>query len=212
MSKQATIRAILGSQTNDKSVHAEALLKVILEAANDERADLLAIVLVERDKVAKSPKTLPNKGLTDDRWDMLVRTHGDMIDGALKLAFFNSRTAKEFAVEILRLIDFFPDQDEKTFAMAKAMFSPYVPYHELPGTPVHMSNSEYRHKLESDEERVGLIDYIMGLPFDERTERASMLLQVIDDTQDRDLRVALLAHSDAVREKKITEKVIKAFN
>jgi hypothetical protein len=66
-----------------------------------------------------------------------------------------------------------------------------------------MTDREYHHKLSSDSKRVGLIDYIVHLPFDERTEFASMLLQVIDDSTDRDLRVALLAHADFEREKRI---------
>jgi len=209
MTKTAELKAVLGSQTADKSVHAEALLKVIHSAdSSDERADLLAIAFIERDSVTKTPKILPNKGIPDDRWDMLVKTHADLVNGHLKMAFFKSRTARDFASEVLRLVDFLPESDEKTFVVAEALFSPYVPYRELPGTPVHMSNAEYQHKLESDKDRVSLIDYIMGLPFDERTERASMLIQVIDDTNDRDLRVALLAHADFVREKKIIEAVL----
>ncbi len=208
MSKTAELRAVLGSQTSDKSVRAEALLKVIDSAdSSDERGELLATAFLERDSVTKTPKTLPNKGLPDDRWDILAKTHGDLVHGHLKMAFFKTRTAKEFAFEVLRLIDFLPDSQEKTFVLATALFSPYVPYRELPGTPVYMSNAEYRHKLESDKNRVDLIDYIMGLPFDERTERASMLLQVFDDTSDRDLRVALLAHAAFVRERKVKEVV-----
>lgn len=207
MSNAAAFRAVLGSQTTDKSILAEALLKVMTEAPSGERADLLAIALVERDKVLKTPKALPNKGLPDDQWELLEKTHGDLADGHLKMAFFKTRTAKDFASEILRFIDFLSDHAEKAYALARAIFSLYVPYCELPGTPVHMSNAEYRHKLESDETRVNLINYIMGLPFDERTERASMLLQVVDDTQDRDLRVALLAHADFAREKHLVNKL-----
>lgn len=212
MSNATTLRTVLGSNTNDKSVHAQALLKVLQTATSpDERIDLLVIALVERDSVPKTPKALPNKGIPQEEWDQLVKTHSDMINGHLKMAFFKTRTAKEFATEILRLLDFFGEDNEKTFVLAKSLFSPYVPYHELPGTPAHMTSGEYKHKLQSDEKRVELIDYIQELPFDERTERASMILQVIDDTTDKELRVALLAHANFRLEKRVEQAVRKTL-
>lgn len=206
------LRAVLGSQTTDKSVHAQAILQVIQGATSpDERIELLAIALVERDSVPKAPAGLPNKGIPQDLWDQLVRSHSEMIDGHLKMAFFKSTDANLFASEILRLIEFFPDENEKTFALAKSLFSPYVPYLGLPGIPVHMTEAQYRHQLESDKRRVDLIDYIMALPFDERTERASMLLQVIDDTTDKNLRVALLAHANYRNEKRTERRILDSL-
>lgn len=209
MGAEKMIREVLGSQTNDKSVHAQALFKIITSVSEAEQADLLAIALAERDEVPKSPKALPNKGIDQDTWDRLVKTHSDMIDGHLKMAFFKTHECKNFAAEILRLIQFFQEDDEKVYAVAHALFSPYVPYHSLPGTPVHMSNMEYQHKLESDKRRVDLIEYVMELPFDEKTERASMLLQVVDDTDDKDLRVALLGHAFARLEKRILARLLR---
>lgn len=107
MSNENSVRSILGSQTDDKSVVAQALWKTLQNAGSpDERIKLLALALIERDKATKVPKSLPNKGIPDDEWDQLVKTHDDMVDGHLKLAFFKSRKANEFASEILRLVDF----------------------------------------------------------------------------------------------------------
>lgn len=74
-----------------------------------------------------------------------------------------------------------------------------------------MTNAEFRHKLETDEKKLELINYIIDLPFDEYTERASMLLQIIDDTKDNDLRVALLAAAWHRHEEKTTRKVLKSI-
>ncbi|MCK4563158.1 MAG: hypothetical protein KAU94_00630 [Verrucomicrobia bacterium] len=208
MPDENTIRSILGSQTDDKSVVSQAILKVLSEVENpSQKCDLLAIALVERNSVPKVPKSLPNIGLADDIWDQLTKIQNDMVNGHLKMAFFKSQTAKDFAVEILRLVDFFPSEDEKTFALAKALFSPYIPFHQLPGTPIHMTVAEFRQKLASEKDRLELIEYIIELPFDEYTERASMLLQVLEDTPDEDVRVALLAAAWQRHEKKIVEYV-----
>jgi hypothetical protein len=208
MSNTTSLRTVLGSQTDDKSVLAQAILKVIQSATSqNERIELFAIALAERDSVPKQPKALPNKGIDQDAWDQLKKTHSDIVDGHMKMAFSKAHNVKEFASEILRLIDFLSEDNEKTFACARVLFSRYVPYQELPGTPVHMTRGEYNHKLGSDPKRKGLMDYIAELPFDERTERASMLLQVLDDTQDKDLRVALLAHAHYLIENRVAREV-----
>jgi len=208
MSLENNLRNVLGSQTTDKSIRAQAVLTIMLNAPSpEEKVDLLAIALCERESVTKNPKSLPNKGISQEIWDELAKTHADMVNGHMKMAFFKTQNAKDFAAQILRLIDFFPDEDEKTYVLAKALFSPYAPYHQLPGTPAHMTDSEYNHKLKSDQGRVQLIDYIVRLPFDERTERASLLLQVVDDTNDKDLRVALLSHALFKLESKVIDRI-----
>jgi hypothetical protein len=202
------MRKVLGSQTDDKSVLAQAILKILKSAGSpEERVELFAIALTEIDSVDKDPKSLPNKGIDDATWEQLTRTHVDIINGHMKMAFSRTSSAKEFATELLRLIDFLEEDNEKTFALAQILFSPYVPYQELPGTPVHMSSAEYGHKLQSDRRRTELVNYIMGLPFDERTERASLLLQILDDTQDNELRVALLAHANYRMEQRVARRV-----
>jgi hypothetical protein len=213
MSLENNLRNVLGSQTTDKSIRAQAVLAVIQSApAPEEKVDLLAIALCERESVTKNPKSLPNKGITQECWDELAKTHADMVNGHMKMAFFKTHNAKDFAAEILRLVDFFSDENEKTYVLAKALFSPFAPYHQLPGTPAHMTDSEYNHKLRSGGDRVQLIDYIIGLPFDERSERMSVLLQVVDDTTDKDLRVALLSHALFKLESKVIQRMRAEMN
>ena len=210
MSTADALRVVLGSQTNDKSVHAQALFKIIQNASTpDERVELMTVAFVERDTVPKNPKVLPNKGIPDEVWDNLVKTHSGVVSGHLKMAFFKTHTAREFVAETLRLMEFFSEENEKTFVLASALYSPYIPYHELPGNPVHMTDLEFQHKCQADPKHVELIDYILSLPFDERTESASMLLQVIDDIPDHDLRVALLARALGRLERNTMQRVVK---
>ena len=195
MSKLATLKKVLGSQTTDKTVHAQAIWQIILSGeSEEERIELLSTALKEIDDVPKNPQNLPNKGISKADWDEMCKTHSEMVNGFLKMAFFKTHNVKDFAKEIFRLVDLFQADPEKTFIYARVLYSQYVPYFELPGTPVHMTDSEFRHNLESAEQQVKLIRYICRLPFDEYTERASMMLQVIDGAGDnKSLRVALLA-------------------
>jgi len=90
MSNANSMRKVLGSQTDDKSVLAQAILKILKAAGSpEERVELLAIALAERDSVDKDPKSLPNKGIDDSIWDQLLRTHVDIVNGHMKMAFSN---------------------------------------------------------------------------------------------------------------------------
>jgi hypothetical protein len=142
MANSAEMRTVLGSQTNDKSVAAQAVLKLIQTAiSNEEKVELLAVALRERDSVTKTGKALPNKGITPDTWDTLIRTNAAMVDGFQKMAFFRSRTAEDFAAEILKLLDFFSEENERTVALAVTLWSEYVPFQDLPGARLSISTS-----------------------------------------------------------------------
>ena len=207
MADKTAVRSILGAQIDDTSVLAQALLKVINSTETvDEKAEVLSIALLERDSVPKVAKALPNTGVPDDEWDQLNKFHIDTVQGHLRMAFFKNRTVEGFAREILRLVDFFQEDNEKAFVLAAAIYSPYVPFKQLPGTPINMSYKELIHKLESSKDHLELIEYIIDLPFSEYTERASMLLQVIDDTKDRGLRIALLAAAWQKHERNIIKE------
>lgn len=206
------IRSTLGSQTNDKTVMGQAVYKVLNSVASpDDKISLLAICLVELQSVERNSKDLPNKGLTNEEWDQLTKTHAPLLDAHLKMSFFKSQSANDFSKEILRLVEFMSTENEKTFVISYALYSDYIPYRQLPGTPTHMSNEDYKHKLRAGKDRFELIQYIIALPFDEFTERASMLLQVIDDTTDRSLRVALLASAWQKIEEKTVRKTISTL-
>jgi hypothetical protein len=210
MSKTKAIREVLGAKTDDKTVRAQAILDILSSAqSQDEKAELFSIALLEITSAPKNKKVMKNAGLTDDEWDDLAKSHGDMVEGYLKMAFFKTSTAQDFSFEILRLVDFLSKPDEKTFVIAMALYSPYIPYHTLPGTPIHMTSADFKHKLKSEEKRLELIEYICGLPFDEWTEQASLLFQVITDAQDRESQVVLLAAALQRMVKREVNKVVE---
>ncbi len=193
--KKDTLQQILGSDTTDKSVHGQALLDVLKTAADEKEAiELLTMIFTERDSTPKRPEALRNKGIPQDEWDEIARTHGRLVGEYLKTSFFKSNTVDEFAKRVLDFIGLFPSDKEKTFALASTVFSsPFVPYRQLPGTMRRMTQHQFDHIIESNTAKEGLIGYICKLPFSTTVELASMILQVIEDEKEKDVRLALLA-------------------
>ncbi|MCK4303418.1 MAG: hypothetical protein KAY24_04205 [Candidatus Eisenbacteria sp.] len=204
--KAETIRSILGSETNDKSVHAQAIHEVLKTAADDdERAELFAVVLTERDSVTKKPKPLSNKGLSSEEWAELNSTQQQVVMSYLLRTFLRTTTAVEFAKDALRVLDLFDTDNEMTFAIAAIMFSPYVPYRVLPGRITPMSSERFDHLAKANKDQIELISYAINIPFNKTTEVASLLLPILDMEQDQETRVALLAAVIGVHQRKFSK-------
>lgn len=194
MSLEKKLRTVLGAQTTKKSVHAGAILDVLeLAQSDDERAQLLAIVLIERDAVQKQVIVLDNKDTIDDRWDLLNNTHYDLVMAHLKMSFFTTNNAHDFAHKILALMGQFKIREEKLFVLGTTLFStPYIPYKELPGVPKKLPQAQVVHLLESHQDDVSMLKYISELPFT-LIEEAGLVLQLLDNTENAELRQALLS-------------------
>ncbi len=206
--KEATLRAVLGSQTNDKSVLSQAILDVLRTASNEEeRTQLLAIAMTERDSVEKNPRALSNKGLTKEKWDELSTSLSRLAHEHFRVAFFKSHTVQDFSKGILKVIDHFEDHEEQTFVLGTCLFSPFIPYRELPGEPVRMTAQSIHHILNSSPKMQELIEYICEIPFSTTPELASMILQVLDDVPEKNARVAFLAHALSVFQARIADAV-----
>jgi hypothetical protein len=112
----------------------------------------------------------------------------------MRTAFFKARDAKGFAADMLKLLDIYDDDKVKAFLLGALIFrSPFVPYRQLPGEPVKMPQHDFDHILAANQSEADLISYVSRLPFPTVVEHASLLLQVIDAVQKKEVRVALLA-------------------
>jgi hypothetical protein len=70
------MRKILGSQTTDKSIHGQAIYEALKQAGSEEeRIELLEIVLSEYSKVDRHDQVLSNKGLSTDVWNEYCRVY-----------------------------------------------------------------------------------------------------------------------------------------
>jgi len=195
MDKKTEMRKILGSQTTDKSIHAQAIYEVLKQASTQEdRIELLEIALAEYSKVDKHDQVLSNKGINSEDWNEYNRKYTKMVSDFTRNAYFETKNLHDFTNEILRLIDFFKTEDEKSFCIATTIFTTnIIPYREIPGDPVRISEEEYKQLLLAHKDKSELILYLVKLPFFDWNEAASQVLQVVDEVDNKKLRVALLS-------------------
>lgn len=196
MDRKEELRKVLGSQTNDKAVHAQAILGVIADAeSRDEKIELLEYTITNLGKVEKHEQILSNKGLDAGRWNDLDSKLTVIVHNQVRNSFFSTKNSKEFATELLRLLEFFSAPDEQTFCLGTVLYTTsVVPYHNLPGDPVTLTGDEYKQLILANKDKSELMRYLVELPFFDWTQAASQVLQVIDDCGDnKKLRIALLS-------------------
>jgi hypothetical protein len=194
MDRKQELTKILGSKTNDKAVHAQAIWRVISDAqSRDEKVELLEFAISNLGKVERHPQILSNKGMEPEKWSKLAKKLQNIVTDHIRNAFFATTNSKDFAAELLRLLEFYTDPDEQTFCLGSALFdSNVIPYHNLPGDPLSISNEEFQQVILANKEKADLIHYLVRLPFYDWTQAVSQVLQVIDDVEDKKLRIALL--------------------
>lgn len=211
-SNQDIIKRILGSETNDKTIRMHAILKVLNSVDEKEKVELLSIILTERDSVPKNTDELKEEGLSEEEWHNTISSLNQMIDGHLKNAFFKSRSVKEFSAQLIKLLSFFETETEQIICLAKYIYSPYIPFKELPGEPVRLTDEKYMHLLESNKEKIQMIKYICNLPFFQKMEEISHLLHILSEIDDHSLECALLSYYCTIRDNRVAKQVEAIYN
>lgn len=92
-------------------------------------------------------------------------------------------------------------EKEKAFGLLWILADNGIPYYEL-GTPLSMENDEYREIIENNKESIERIKYILSIPFEQRTEVASLILQELVRCDDYKVQTVLLTQAMVIHSKK----------
>ena len=156
------LKKLMGSLTDDKAVRAQAIWSLIKDKEEEEQIELLSICFIEKGKVKSYDEELKNEGSPVEAFNELSEAYSKMIDAHLKNSFFNSRSVNEFSKQILKLIKFYDEENEKIYCLLHCYYSDYIPFHELPGTPLRLSDERFRNLLDSNQEKKDKINELIN--------------------------------------------------
>ncbi len=88
----------------------------------------------------------------------------------------------------------FSSDKELAFAFYYTVIDPAIPYQYL-GKAMSMSNEQFRKLTEENNSLIEKILYIKKNRHTQRTEEASLLLNCLDEIEDRKVKVVVLAHA-----------------
>lgn len=100
---------------------------------------------------------------------------------------------------------------EKAFGLLWILADNGIPYFEV-GTPLSMENEEYGQIIDKNKKSIDRVKYILSIPFDQRTEVASLVLQEILKVEDYRVQTVILTQVMAIYAKKEAGNFKKLLN
>ena len=134
-----------------------------------------------------------------DEVDEYESVNGNTIDGLL------NSTIKKCNLGFIPVADFykslwgalcanFSTPKEKAFAFYYVLIDSTIPYQYL-GKPVSMSNERFKEMVDRNKESIEKVKYIMRSGYSQRTERASLLLNCLNEIDDFESKTVVLAQA-----------------
>lgn len=126
----------------------------------------------------------------------LRNQYGGLVDGVLDKLIKKNLEASIFYQELWNNINcdlLFETQKEKVFAMSYILRDPRIPYFEMT-EGMKMSNEIFREYFFSLKKFLKKARFIITNEYEQQTERASLLLELFDEVQDKEKKVILMSY------------------
>lgn len=144
--------------------------------------------------------------------EKLKKLYGKYIDETInsvrKKVIYQKLTSNEFYSLLWNMIfenSMLTSDKERAFGLLWILADDGIPYYEL-GKPLSMENDEYKEIIENNRKSVDRIMYILSIPFEQKTEVASMILQELENKEYK-VQAVLLSQALAVYSKKGTKNL-----
>ncbi len=194
----------LNKRTEDILAHADAALvdvcaefyTTIFSPAQEEEKPAALLFFLTRILDIRSDKTRAiSPYFTPEECNQCVSKVKDAIDQAIVNLVDLNPSEDEFYEKLTFAIEnetFFPTDREKICAIAICVAHPLIPYFHL-GEAVRMEDSEYSRIGEEISGSLKKMYFILRRGYEQRTETASQLLEVLEQLSDRTQKIVFLA-------------------
>lgn len=129
-------------------------------------------------------------------------TYGKLIDGALEALLQKNCSCTEFYAELWDFIEhntILTEKKQKAFALYYIWIDARIPYYQL-DAGIRMDNIVYKTLIEKLKFTIKKARFILYTPTEQRTERASRLLKLLDEVEGEDEKAVLMAQILAMTE------------
>ena len=186
-----------------------ALLKIIESAPEQDQPALLRHTTESYESAGSSQEISIDDYITKNEESAIRKKYGGLINNMLEVLIEENREESEFYAHLWSLINnpILRDDKDRAFALYWLLIDKRLPYFRLE-EGFKMSNEDYRSsmlRLRRDRAR---IRFIMSREFDQKTERADLILKQIDEASGSD-RVILM--SEVIKQTKSSSEGIEAM-
>lgn len=159
----------------------------------------------------KSDSRTPIKEIfTDEEKLHFVLSYGKLIDGALEALLQKNCPCLEFYAELWDFIShntILAEKKQKAFALYYIWIDARIPYYQL-DEGIRMDNTVYKKMTEKIKPMIKKARFILYTPTEQRTERASRLLKLLNEVEGEEEKTVLMAQIVAmieVKNKRVAE-------
>ena len=170
----------------------------ILDNEKDE-AKIFEFVCVNFKKVPKDGTLSLKAYFTKSEIDEFESIYGDTINGLLNSAIKKCNLGvvepdKFYSSLWQSYCALFSTKKEKAFAFYYTLIDTSIPYHYL-GKPISMSNEHFKELVEKNKSSIDKVLYIARSNYSQRTEKASLLLNCLDEIEDAESKAVVLSQA-----------------
>ena len=191
---KANIANILSNPAEDRVNTAYKIYEEIIKESQYS-AEALRYFYEYPDDEEFSNKEQENLIFTAEDKRQFTGLYGKMIDGALETLLRKNLPCSEFYKELWDFIEhntILTEKKQKAFAVYYTWIDIRLPYFELP-EGIKMDNEIYQEKLEEMEPLLKKMRFILYTPMEQKTERASRIMQVLDEMKDEEDKAVMMA-------------------
>jgi hypothetical protein len=169
-------------------------LCIIRKAQTESQAELLRYLAEHWDDAVSSDERQIEAKIDTNQEKELVRNYARIVDEMLSALVFRNLGESVFYSELWNLVNnpFFPDDRVKSFALYWILIDEKTPYFQV-GEGIRMSDDEFRVRARSVSRNYAKVRFIVSRKFEQRSERAALVLQELESISDEVDRAVVLA-------------------
>lgn len=172
----------------------------LITSIEGKEPELLRFFYENSEMLDSSEAVRAESVISDEERRTLEEHYGKLINSTLEAIIRKKLTADEFYRTLWKTIDdnpVFEDEKTKAFAVYFIWIDARVPYYQLePG--MKMSNDDFFEIIRKKLDDIKKIRFILTAPMEQRTERASILLELLNGCNDEKEKTVLMAQILAI--------------
>lgn len=184
----------------DRYEEGAVIADLLASAGDQEKVEAMSFLIQNYDVLEPTGVAVPLTGrrITNERWDELRKTEGELMDAQVKRAFLGFPSPETASTRLVSALDAQSDTETRDFFVANLLADSRVPYFGMPSghQPLQMGNERFRILNRQLRRQIKQIEFIirhLGY-YEQRTERASLVLAVLNSVAGFEEQAVLMCH------------------
>ncbi len=212
MDGKERIRKLLQTLKGEK-INICGEIYAVLKEEEQQSAQLLQFFCENAEGINSSGEAEAQEIFTEGETIDYEKSYGKIIDGILEKLLLERPQKEDFYAALwqkITLKELFEDEKTQVFALYYIWMDSRIPYFELPET-IHMEREEYGQIVEKLLDKEQKARFILSSDFKQWSEVSYLLLELLNEVEDKKEKAVLLSYIFQLREKMLLSKLMSGI-